>query len=111
MKSVGEVMAIGRTFKESLQKACARWKSARTAWAAANWGGGREILPRDEIERKLITPCAERIFYIRHAFRAGFTLDDIYLLTKIDRWFLLNIKEIVDMEEELVKAGKLEALV
>jgi carbamoyl-phosphate synthase large subunit len=48
---------------------------------------------------------------IQHAFRAGFKLDATYLLTKIDRWFLHNIKEIVDMEEELVKAGKLEALV
>jgi carbamoyl-phosphate synthase large subunit len=55
--------------------------------------------------------CAERIFYIRHAFRAGFKVDAVYLLTKIDRWFLQNIKEIVDMEEQLAAAGSLEALV
>ncbi|HUJ72075.1 MAG TPA: carbamoyl-phosphate synthase subunit L, partial [Verrucomicrobiae bacterium] len=66
---------------------------------------------REEIERKLITPCAERIFYIRHAFRAGFKVDAVFLHTKIDRWFLQNIKEIVDMEEQLAKAGSLEALV
>jgi hypothetical protein len=54
--------------------------------------------------------CAERIFYIRHAFRAGFKIDAVYLLTNIDRWFLHNIKEIVEMEEELAKAGKLDAL-
>jgi len=110
MKSVGEVMAIGRTFKESLQKALRGLEIGAHGLGGGKWGGGREIPPREEIERKLITPCAERIFYIRHAFRAGFKLDAIYLLTKIDRWFLHNIKEIVDMEEELVKAGKLEAL-
>ena len=110
MKSVGEVMAIGRTFKESLQKALRSLEIGAYGLGGGKWGG-REIPPREEIERKLITPCAERIFYIRHAFRAGFKLDAIYLLTKIDRWFLQNIKEIVDMEEELAKAGKLEALV
>jgi carbamoyl-phosphate synthase large subunit len=77
--------------------------------SGGRWGS-REIPPRDEIERKLITPCAERIFYIRHAFRAGFSLDSIYLLTHIDRWFLQNIKEIVDFEEELAAAKSLEAL-
>jgi carbamoyl-phosphate synthase large subunit len=109
MKSVGEVMAIGRTFKESLQKALRSLEIGAYGLGGGKWGG-REIPSREEIERKLITPCAERIFYIRHAFRAGFKLDAIYLLTKIDRWFLQNIKEIVEMEEELAKAGKIEAL-
>jgi carbamoyl-phosphate synthase large subunit len=102
-------MAIGRTFKESLQKALRSLEIGAYGLGGGKWGG-REIPSREEIERKLITPCAERIFYIRHAFRAGFKLDAIYLLTKIDRWFLQNIKEIVDMEEELAKAGGLEAL-
>jgi carbamoyl-phosphate synthase large subunit len=110
MKSVGEAMAIGRTFKESLQKALRSLEIGAHGLSGGRWGG-RDIPPRDEIERKLITPCAERIFYIRHAFRAGFKVDAVYLLTKIDRWFLQNIKEIVDMEEQLAKAGSLEALV
>ncbi len=110
MKSVGEAMAIGRTFKESLQKALRSLEIGAHGLSGGPWGG-REIPPREEIERKLITPCAERIFYIRHAFRAGFKVDAVYLLTKIDRWFLQNIKEIVDMEEQLVKAGSLAALV
>ena len=110
MKSVGEAMAIGRTFKESLQKALRSLEIGAHGLSGGRWGG-REIPPRDEIERKLITPCAERIFYIRHAFRAGFKVDAVYLLTKIDRWFLHNIKEIVDMEEQLAKAGSLAALV
>jgi len=63
--------------------------------------GDREILPRDVISRKLSVPNAERIFFIRHALRAGFTIVEIYSLTKIDTWFLTQIKEIVDFEEEL----------
>ncbi len=111
MKSVGEAMAIGRTFKESLQKALRSLEIGAHRFVWWPLGGGREIRPREEIERKLITPCAERIFYIRHAIRAGFTLDEIHRLTHIDPWFLQNIKEIVDMEEELVKAGSLKGLV
>jgi carbamoyl-phosphate synthase large subunit len=110
MKSVGEAMAIGRTFQEALQKALRSLEIGAHGLSGGRWGG-RELPPREEIERKLITPCAERIFYIRHAFRAGFKVDAVYLLTKIDRWFLHNIKEIVDMEEQIAKAGKLEALV
>ena len=110
MKSVGEAMAIGRTFKEALQKALRSLEIGAQGLSGGRWGS-RELPPRDEIERKLITPCAERIFYVRHAFRAGLDLDAIFQLTKIDRWFLHNIKEIVEMEEELANAGRLEALV
>src|SRR3989441_4254417 len=73
MKSVGEVMAIGRTFKESFQKALRGLEIGATGLYGGKWGGDRQLRPRDEIERKLITPCAERIFYIRHALRVGFT--------------------------------------
>jgi carbamoyl-phosphate synthase large subunit len=111
MKSVGEVMAIGRTFKESFQKALRGLEIGAYGLGGGKWGGGREIREHDEIERKLITPCAERVFYLRHAFRAGFTMDEINRLSKIDPWFLQQVKEIVEMEDELVKAGKLENLV
>ena len=53
------------------------------------------------ISRKLSVPNAERIFFIRHVLHAGFTIEEIFNLTKIDRWFLVQIKEIVDFEEEL----------
>jgi carbamoyl-phosphate synthase large subunit len=66
--------------------------------------GDRDILPRDVISRKLSVPNAERIFFIRHALRAGFTIEEIFGLTNIDRWFLAQIKEIVDFEEELALA-------
>ena len=59
------------------------------------------MLPRDLITRKLTVPNAERVFFLRHAMRAGFTLDEIFDLTKIDRWFLTQMKEIVDFETEL----------
>ncbi len=67
--------------------------------------GDRDILPRAVISRKLIPRLRnERIFFIRHALRAGFTIEEIFNLTKIDRWFLVQIKEIVDFEEELAGA-------
>ena len=66
--------------------------------------GGRDILPRDVISRKLSLPNAERIFFIRHAFRVGSTIEEVFSLTKIDCWFLVQIKEIVDIEEGLVVA-------
>jgi carbamoyl-phosphate synthase large subunit len=104
-------MAIGRTFKESFQKALRGLEIGATGLYGGKWGGDRTLRPRDEIERKLITPCAERIFYIRHAYRAGFTAEEIHHLTHIDPWFLQNIKEIVDCENEIAEAGALMALV
>jgi carbamoyl-phosphate synthase large subunit len=114
MKSVGEAMAIGRTFKESLQKALRSLEIGRYGlggdgkpWRIGeNVYGDRDILPRELIVQRLSVPNAERIFFIRHALRAGFSLEEIFQLTKIDRWFLTQIKEIVDFEEELVAAGK-----
>jgi carbamoyl-phosphate synthase large subunit len=109
MKSVGEAMAIGRTFKESLQKCLRSLEIGRyglggdgKAWRiGGEVYGDRDILPREIISQKLSAPNAERIFFIRHALRAGCTIEEIFHLTKIDRWFLVQIKEIVDFEEEL----------
>jgi carbamoyl-phosphate synthase large subunit len=109
MKSVGEVMAIGRTFKESLQKCLRSLEIGRSGLGGdgKSWRigtdvyGDRDILPRDVISRKLTIPNAERIFFIRHAMRAGFTIEEIHKLTHIDPWFLTHIKEIVDLEEVL----------
>jgi carbamoyl-phosphate synthase large subunit len=109
MKSVGEAMVIGRTFRESLQKFLRSLEIGRSGLGGDGkpWRigtevyGDRDILPRGVISRKLSVPNAERIFFIRHALRAGFTIEEIFNLTKIDRWFLVQIKEIVDLEEEL----------
>jgi carbamoyl-phosphate synthase large subunit len=113
MKSVGEAMAIGRTFKESLQKCLRSLEIGRYGLGGDGKGwriggevyGDRDKLPAELIRRKLSAPNAERIFFIRHALRAGFTVEEIFQLTKIDRWFLVQIKEIVDFEEELAAAS------
>ncbi|MFN3966137.1 MAG: carbamoyl-phosphate synthase large subunit [Endomicrobiia bacterium] len=99
MKSVGEVMAIGRTFKEALQKGL-------RSLEIGVYGLDKKIDGKNnkkEIEEKLKTPNPERIFYIKSAFEKGFDLEQIYNLTKIDRWFLYNIKEIIDLENEIKK--------
>ncbi len=108
MKSVGEAMAIGRTFKESIQK-CLR--SLETG--ARGFGGGRhggdEPVEEKIINAKLGTPNAERIFYIRHAFRAGYSVERIFDLTKIDPWFLHQLRELWETESSL--AGRTLAAV
>jgi carbamoyl-phosphate synthase large subunit len=113
MKSVGEAMAIGRTFKESLQKCLRSLEIGRSGLGGDGkpWRigtevyGDRDLLPRDVISRKLSVPNAERIFFIRHAFRAGMTVQDIFALTRIDPWFLTQIEEIVRFEEELAASA------
>ncbi len=111
MKSVGEAMAIGRTFKESLQKALRSMEVGRYGlggdgkpWRLGNEVyGDSDIFPREIITQKLVTPNPDRIFFLRHAFRAGFTLEEIHQLTRIDRWFLSNLEEIVQCEQELAQ--------
>lgn len=95
MKSVGEVMAIGRTFKEALQKALRSLEE--------NFSGLEDINLKMEIEDGLRIPNPHRVFYIKRAFKEGKTIDEIYNLCKIDKWFLSNIKEIVDFEKEIEK--------
>jgi carbamoyl-phosphate synthase large subunit len=104
MKSVGEAMAIGRTFKESLQKALRSLEVGAWGFGGGKYGE-REAPPRDVIQHKLVTPNDARIFYIRHAMRSGFSNEEIHNLTKIDPWFLAQLKELVD-EEEALFSGK-----
>ena len=98
MKSVGEVMAIGRTFEEALQKALRSLEIGR--YGLGSDGKDREVT-REEIVSKLRYPNAERVFYIRYALQKGFSVEEIYELTKIDPWFIEKIKNIVEMEKEL----------
>ncbi|NOY39648.1 MAG: carbamoyl-phosphate synthase large subunit, partial [Nitrospirae bacterium] len=94
MKSVGEVMSIGRTFKESLQKAL-------RSLEADSYGLEERVAGIDEIREKLKTPNSERIWYIAQAFREGLSVEDINEITWIDPWFLNNIREIVELEDEI----------
>ncbi len=94
MKSVGEVMAIGRTFQESLQKAL------RGLEVGVD-GLNQKTTDRETLERELGEPGPERIWYVGDAFENGFALEEVYRLTHIDPWFLAQIKEIVDLEMRL----------
>ena len=101
MKSVGEVMAIGRNFQESLQKALRGLENGHY--------GFTEINNTNNIEELITTPSAERILYLGQAFREGLPLDKIQYLTKIDPWFLSYIEEIISLEQT-VKELSLETL-
>jgi len=101
MKSVGEAMAIGRTFKESMQKALRSLEIGARGFGGGGKLGGREIPDDATIKRKLGTPNAERIFYIRYAFKAGYTVEQLFDLTRIDPWFLHHLREIHEMEDQL----------
>ena len=106
MKSVGEAMAIGRTFKESMQKAMRSLETGRAGFGA---DGKDPVNPsKEEIVRKLSLPNAERIFWIGVALREGFSVEEIYDLTKIDRWFLRNLEEIVLAEKAGATGAELD---
>lgn len=96
MKSVGEIMSIGRTFKESIQKALRSLELGRYGFYI-----GLENEDDEKIKSKIINPNPDRLWYIAEAFRRGYTVEDIYKLSSIDRWFLNQIKEIIDFEKEL----------
>jgi carbamoyl-phosphate synthase large subunit len=104
MKSVGEVMAIGRTFQESFQKAL------RGLEVGVD-GLNQKTTDRETIEEELGEPGPERIWYVGDAFAQGFTLDEVHALTHIDPWFLAQIEEIVKIELEVEKRtiGDLDA--
>ena len=101
MKSVGEAMAIGRTFKESIQKALRSLEIGARGFGGGGKYGGDEPPGDLAIKQKLGTPNAERIFYIRHAFQAGYTVEQIFDLTKIDPWFLHQLRQIHELEQAL----------
>jgi len=113
MKSVGEVMSIGRTFKESLQKALRSLEIDSHGFESRLFvepGDYRYNLSDEEvelIETKLRVPNWERLWYLADAIRAGFTMEKIYELTAIDPWFLNNIRQVVEMEGRLIRAKEL----
>jgi carbamoyl-phosphate synthase large subunit len=138
MKSVGEAMAIGRTFKEALQKGIRSMEVKRFGfgldqydkWLNRGTGvppvsgpdHGREAhatdktiqgesldhewpIPEEKLQRKLAVPSQGRLYYIRYAMKMGWSIDRIYELTKIDKWFLAEMKQLVDFESELLDVG------
>ncbi|HOV90074.1 MAG TPA: carbamoyl-phosphate synthase large subunit [Syntrophorhabdaceae bacterium] len=99
MKSVGEVMAIGRTFKEAFHKAIRSLEIG--SYGLSRKSNEAQDLPLEAIIEKLRTPNWERLWYIANALKRGIDIDEIYEYTYIDRWFLNNIKDLVDFEEVL----------
>ena len=99
MKSVGEVMAIGRSFQEALQKGCQSLEIGRNGLGA----DGKEITSQDEILKKLKHASSDRIFRIYDAFRIGVPIQRIHDITKIDFWYLRQIEELVVFENEIKK--------
>ena len=97
MKSVGEVMAIGRTFKEAL------WKGIRSLETGKAFGS--EQYDPQLIPKKLITPTPDRLNYIRFALATGYTVEEIQEMTSIDPWFLRQMKEVVDFESSVAQAS------
>jgi carbamoyl-phosphate synthase large subunit len=104
MKSVGEVMAIGRTFEEAIQKGLRMIGQGMHGFVE-----NKELVIAD-IDKALREPTDKRIFVISKAFRAGYTIDQIHDLTKIDRWFLQKLHNIICTAEELEQHSKLETL-
>ncbi len=110
MKSVGETMAIGRTFKESFQKALRGLEVGSFGFGCDGkdlWGTAEQPT-KGEVRSKLITPNEHRVWHLRYALKYGMTLEEIHELTGIDPWFLENLKEIVEMEEHLRGLGRLD---
>ncbi len=101
MKSVGEVMAIGRTFRESLQKGLRSLEIARFGLGADGKGSHYDEMPCEELAARLRIPHPDRLFQLRSAFIKGMTVEELYEITAIDPWFLAEIREIVAMQDEL----------
>jgi carbamoyl-phosphate synthase large subunit len=136
MKSVGEAMAIGRTFKEALQKGIRsmevkrfgfgldkndKWLNAKrnpqAHGSAVGFSGDDKTtqgesteqqwpIPTEKLRRKLAVPSQGRLYYVRYAMKMGWSLDEIHELTHIDKWFLAQMKQLVDFEAELLLADK-----
>lgn len=110
MKSVGETMAIGRTFKESFQKALRGLEVGRFGFGCDHkdlWYTD-DRPDEDTIREKLSRPNDRRVWYLRYALKSGMSMDKIFELTGIDRWFLDQLSEIIELEDQLVQAGSLD---
>ncbi len=103
MKSVGETMAIGRTFKEALQKGLRGLEIGHTGLDNKQ---SYKNISDEKIKQRLEEPNASRIFYIKYALQKGYSVEKLHELTLIDPWFLENIRDIVEVEQELAKSLK-----
>ncbi|MFT5086481.1 MAG: carbamoyl-phosphate synthase large subunit, partial [Planctomycetota bacterium] len=107
MRSVGETMAIGRTFKESLQKGLRSLEVGRAGWGADGRDFSVEKTSEKELREKLSAPNSLRIFYLKLAIEKGYSIEQLYKLTGIDPWFLDHLFQLSAFEEELSVEGAL----
>lgn len=110
MKSVGEAMAIGKTFKQSFQKALRSLETKRFGFGADGKDAPYEEMKDAELAKELKRPQAERMFHVRAAFKRGWNVEKVHKLTCIDPYFLRQMKELADFEEEIASAGSIEKL-
>jgi carbamoyl-phosphate synthase large subunit len=110
MKSVGEAMSIGRTFKESFQKACRSLETGRFGFGADGKDAAFETLAEARLEQELRRPNAQRLFMIRAAFKRGWPVAKVFELTRIDPWFLRHLEELTAFEDEIRGARTLAGL-
>ena len=110
MKSVGETMSIGKTFKMSLQKALRSLEVGRSGFGVDGKDSKYEQKTDEEVKAELIRPNAFRLFYIREAFKRGWSIGKVNSLTKVDVWFLRHMHELVAFEDEISSVKTLENL-
>jgi carbamoyl-phosphate synthase large subunit len=110
MKSVGEAMSIGRTFKQSFQKAMRSLETGRAGYGADGKDGKWESMSDEDLQAQIVRPHAQRVFAIRAAFRRGWSVDKVFDVCKIDRWFLRHMAELAAYEDEITGVGDLASL-
>ena len=106
MKSVGETMSIGRTFKEAFQKGLRSLETGRSGFGADGKDPAPGSVAGNELEYKLSTPNSQRLFYVKYAIEHGMPITMLHEMTHIDPWFLNQMKQIVDLEKQIKLAGK-----
>ncbi len=107
MKAVGETMSIGRTFEEALQKGMRSLEIGRAGLGA---DGESEISEDEDIEEELSVPTPDRIFYMKHALKEGYSIEEVSELTGVHPWFISRIKKIIEVEEEIEDIGNIDQL-
>jgi carbamoyl-phosphate synthase large subunit len=110
MKSVGETMSIGKTFKQSFQKALRSLETGRAGYGADGKDARFESLGDDALKARLTKPNSLRVFAVRAAFKRGWTVETVHELTGIDPWFLRHLEDLAAYEDEIRSAGTLEGL-
>ena len=110
MKAVGEAMSIGKNFKQSFQKAMRSLETGRSGFGADGKDGRWEEMGDDDLINLLTRPNAERVFAVHAAFKREWSVERLYELTRIDRWFLRHFEELCAYEEEIRGVGSLDAL-